>query len=126
MCNFLNFLMLNKKWLVLLILSIISMFTILFLAYFRMIPGFIVYIPYYDKIGHLTLYGLFGFVIHRATNRKTKWGLPLGLSAFIVFTVVEEYLQYYSPNRTASWADLVLSITGILLAYFLDRKFLKK
>jgi VanZ family protein len=111
----------NKKWIFLLILSILSLVTILVLAYTKGIPSEIVYIPYYDKIGHIFLYGLFAYVIHRASNRRTIRGIPLGIAAFTTFTISEEYIQSFSVNRTASISDLIFSLSGIALAYLIDR-----
>lgn len=111
----------NKKWIFLLILSMISLVTILVLAYSKGIPNEIAYIPYYDKIGHLLLYGLFAYVIHRASNRRTIRGIPIGIAAFTIFTIIEEYLQSFSANRTASISDLIFSLIGITAIYFIDR-----
>ena len=113
---------LNKKWITLAALCSVLITVILFAAYFGKIPNFIGAIPYYDKIGHIVLYGIWSYIFWRVSNRKILFNIPLAPAAITVFTVVEEYLQILSPNRTASISDLIFSLAGIWLVILLDRK----
>lgn len=102
-----------------------TLFVILLLAYLNSIPNFVSSVPYYDKVGHFFLFGVFAYVAHRASGRKYVWGLPLAFTLFTIFTVAEECLQMFSNNRTFSGLDLLFSLSGIWFFFLLDYTFVK-
>ena len=111
-------------------LSLISGFylllflTILVLAYTGQLPtNRILLIPYADKIGHVVLYCIAAYIGHRVLRHRHT--LFLGLSVplfpmlFGLFTVVEEGAQGLAPNRTLDGVDLIASLIGIWVGYWL-------
>jgi VanZ family protein len=99
---------------------------ILLLAYTGNLPPQLNRIPFYDKVGHLVLYGIATYLGHRVLqNRRICLGtiaLPLFPSLFAIGALVEELLQVFSPNRTLDAIDLFASFLGILLGYWLAEK----
>ncbi|MCS6814762.1 MAG: VanZ family protein [Cyanobacteria bacterium] len=91
------------------------------LAYAGKLPPIIQQIPFYDKIGHVSIYALATYLGQRALSLRQitvlSQRLPLWVTLFVVFTIVEEGIQAWSPNRTASTIDLVCSLLGIALGY---------
>ena len=99
---------------------------ILLLAYTGNIPPILNKIPYYDTFGHLILYGLASYLGHLAfKHRRMRFmslSLPLWPFIFGIFTIVEELLQAFSPNRTFSLVDMVASLLGVVVGYWLAEK----
>ncbi len=93
----------------------------LFLAYTKHLPPQLEAIPYYDKVGHVVIYAIATFLGHALLNRRTirisGLTMPLWPLLFGSFTVTEELLQGFSPNRTLDGLDLLMSSLGILLGY---------
>ena len=98
----------------------VGLFVILFSAYLNGIPSFISIVPYYDKVGHFFLFGICGYAFHRASKRKYVAVFPVAITLFTVFTVLEEYLQTFSSNRTFSLTDLFFSLLGIWVFFLVD------
>jgi VanZ family protein len=100
--------------------------TTLYLAYTKQLPVQFSHIPYYDKIGHVVLYFIPTYLGHRVLNyrRISMRGVrvPLFPLLFTIFTVTEECIQAFSPNRTFDLLDLFLSCCGIGLGYFLAER----
>ena len=116
----------KKKWLVAAGLYFLLLLTIILLADTGYLPvKQLSKIPYYDTIGHFILYGIASFLSHRAFNRKMlvifNLPLPLGPLIFSGFTVIEEMLQYFLPNRTFSLIDMGASLLGIVLFYWVGK-----
>jgi hypothetical protein len=99
---------------------------ILWAAYTNHLPtGFLNTIPYYDKVGHVILYGIATYLGHRVWRRRFCLGgvaWPLFPALFALFTLVEEGLQGLSPYRTLDGVDLICSLLGIGLGYALASK----
>ena len=99
---------------------------ILLLAYTGNIPPILNKIPYYDTFGHLILYGLASYLGHLAFKhrrmRLISLSLPLWPFLFGIFTIVEELLQAFSPNRTFSLIDMVASLLGVFVGCWLAEK----
>lgn len=110
----------NFWWTLIAILCGVGLFVILFSAYLNGIPSFISIVPYYDKVGHFFLFGICGYTFHRASKRKYVAIFPMAITLFTVFTVLEEYLQTFSNNRTFSLTDLFFSLLGIWVFFFAD------
>ncbi len=106
----------SKRWIVYLNIYTLGIGLILYLAYTRGLPSFLAVIPRYDLMAHFALYGLWSFLIYQAFSQKLSG--PILLS---VFTILEEGLQYLSPNRTFSLLDLLFSLLGIALGILLAR-----
>lgn len=113
----------QKTWIIAFIGYFMILLTIMLLADLGMLPlKFLAQIPYYDKIGHIILYGIASFLCHRATAKKMMaifhYPIPLGPFIFSIFTIAEEMLQAILPHRTASVEDLLCSMLGIILFYW--------
>jgi polysaccharide biosynthesis protein VpsQ len=93
---------------------------ILVLAYTGKLPGVL---TGNDKLGHLVLYAIATFLGHRALAGRrwfrgfNGWSIPLFPALFGLFTVVEEFCQSLSPNRTFDLGDLVASFVGIAIGW---------
>jgi VanZ family protein len=99
----------------------------LWAAYTNQLPtGFLNQIPYYDKIGHVVLYCIAGYLGHRLLQRRhyllfaVHW--PIFPSLFALFTLAEEITQGFSPYRTLDAGDLLCSAIGIVLGYGLAQR----
>jgi polysaccharide biosynthesis protein VpsQ len=97
---------------------------ILFLAYTGNIPTWLTQIPYYDKIGHVALYAIATYLGHRVLRGRSIVlpgirRLPLFPTLFGLWTVTEELLQGFAANRTLDATDLVCSVIGVTLGWWL-------
>lgn len=110
----------NLGWQLVAAIYALSFLMILLLSYQGKLPPIL---TRNDKFAHLVLYGIATYLGHRAWvgRRLTilKLRLPLFPILFGIFTVVEEMLQSYSPNRTLDGGDLVASFIGIAIGYWL-------
>lgn len=91
----------------------------LVMAYCNALPPQLGYIPYYDKIGHVVLYGIAAYlgeqlIRHRRFCLMGK-RLPLFVTLFSLFVVAEELAQYFSPHRNLDPGDLVMDAIGIAI-----------
>lgn len=103
----------NKLWFFIALFFSIFIFFIIFLAYEDLIPKIITFIPAYDYIGHLILYGFWGLSFHKALSEKTKFGVSIGGIIIALVAVIEEILQRTSYVRTFSLIDLGFGLLGI-------------
>ena len=96
---------------------------ILFFAYSGKLPTSI---TQYDKPLHVFLYFMATFLGHMALNRRRLkmlgYAVPLFPFLFSLFTIAEELIQSLSPNRSLDFMDLVASLAGILLGFWLAEK----
>lgn len=115
----------NNKWRYLLLGYILLLLIITGAAYMRLIPASLARVPLYDVIGHFVLYGIAGYLAHRAANRR--WvqigpiALPVGGLIAMGCASIEEALQSFSPNRSFDLKDLVCNGLGIGLACYFDK-----
>ncbi|WP_204105442.1 MULTISPECIES: hypothetical protein [Spirulina sp. CCY15215] len=97
-----------------------------FLAYTNTLPGYLGHIPYHDLLGHFILYGTASYLGDRVLlGRKLTiigYRIPLFALIFGILTVVEEYLQSFSPYRTFSLLDMTASVLGILVGYWFSKR----
>ncbi|MEL7050751.1 MAG: hypothetical protein AAFV85_00080 [Cyanobacteria bacterium J06634_6] len=78
---------------------------------------------YSDKIGHLILYFIPSYLGHRLCQYKhVRKHIPLFPALFTLFTVTEELIQGLSPNRTLDGVDMVCSLLGIAVGYWLAQR----
>jgi len=80
-------------------------------------------IEWFDKIAHFFVFGLLATIVFRSVD------LPLG-SAFrwcvafavvMLYSSIDEAIQYFNPVRTADWMDLVADGLGAVVALFVYR-----
>ena len=82
-------------------------------------------IPYYDKIGHVVLYALASYLGHRVLHQRHFKGiryLPVFPLLFGLVMTAEEIIQGISPHRTLDGIDLICSLSGVVLGYWLAQK----
>ncbi len=82
--------------------------------------------PNYDKVGHVVLYCIPTYLGHRLCRQKHIHRLGLQLPVFPIlftlFTITEELTQGFSPHRTLDAGDMVCSLAGIGLGYWLAQR----
>ncbi len=107
----------QRRWQILGFLYLVVFGVILWLAYQGKLPGFL---TANDKAAHVILYGIATFVGHRVLDFRSVWRrIPMFPALFGIFTVVEEFAQSLSPNRTFDLGDLVASFVGIAIGWWL-------
>ena len=78
------------------------------------------WLPYGDKIGHLTLWGLLTLLVNLAIpGRAVSVGrlrIPVGSVVLTAVVVAEEASQRWLDNRTLDPLDLAANLIGITLA----------
>jgi len=68
-----------------------------------------------DKLIHIFVFFVFALLMDLATDRRPFWlwkGFPL-----LIYGILIEVAQYFSPEREFSYMDMVADFVGILL-YF--------
>ena len=77
----------------------------------------------YDKIIHLLEYFVLGYLLINAIKIKPiltkEWNLAILFLIFFPF--LDEYMQYYSPNRIPDIYDAIYDIIGGLMGAYLRR-----
>ncbi len=95
-------------------------------AYTGHIPTQIYWIPFYDKIMHFLLVGVFGAFLDGALAHRAIVRVPfvprVGPAIVLVLAGAEEYLQRFSPRRSSSWSDLIANYTGILVCSWIAKR----
>ena len=83
-------------------------------------------IPQGDKLGHLGLYGLLTALLNHALQFRTlsvaRYTVQSGAVIVITFALLEEVSQYFFPNRTLDWGDVLADVIGISLFSYLSCK----
>ena len=78
------------------------------------------WLPYADKVGHVTLWGTLTLLVNLATPGRRigvgRFAIPLGSAAMMVVVVVEESSQHWLDNRSLDPIDLLANVVGIALA----------
>lgn len=99
---------------------------IVVLAYTGNLPAQLAIIPYYDKFGHVILYGVAAYLGHRLLSRFVfklgRYRLPVWVLSFTIWTFVEEGMQFFAPTRSLDLMDLVCSVLGIVMGYGLAQR----
>ncbi len=86
--------------------------------------------PNYDKVGHVVLYCIPTYLGHRLCKQKhlkrpfkqSSLSVPVFPALFTLFTVTEELIQGFSPYRTLDPGDMICSLAGIGLGYWLAQR----
>ncbi len=70
------------------------------------------------KIAHFTIYTILGVLLMGTmtkTKLKIKWRVLITLGAGIIYAVLDEFHQSFSPGRTPKITDVYIDTLGILL-----------
>ena len=82
-------------------------------VFFQLVAG----IPYGDKLGHFCLFGLLTLASNLAFRFKSfsLYSMEVFLGTILVFSfvVIEEFSQYFIPNRSFDLIDLSADFIGI-------------
>ena len=68
-----------------------------------------------DKLGHLAMYAVLGFLALRAAWDGTPRTIAVTLAAIALFGAVDEWHQHFLPTRSAEFADWVADVAGATL-----------
>ena len=86
-------------------------------------------IEYQDKIAHIIVFGILGYLITRAfyynsTSNIRKFAALLSIIVALLYGISDEIHQYYVPGRYSEFGDVVADFIGILLAqlFFVYRR----
>ena len=74
--------------------------------------------PPWDKIAHFVVFGGFATMAWIVMRGGSEAG-PIAVAGLI--SLMDEGMQYYSPGRTAAFADIVADLAGALLAVLVLR-----
>ncbi|PHN05825.1 trypsin [Flavilitoribacter nigricans DSM 23189 = NBRC 102662] len=81
-------------------------------------------LPYGDKVGHFTLYGMLAFLVNLALNHKRVriFSLPVLSGALLVgiFAIVEEFTQIAFATRNFELMDMLCDLLGITVFSYLS------
>jgi VanZ family protein len=81
----------------------------------------------YDKLIHLVIYGVLGFLMHRALSRQSRFPLLARWAALwsvffcVLYGVSDEFHQSFVPGRDMSGYDLIANTAGALLSAVIVR-----
>lgn len=76
----------------------------------------------FDKLIHLVVYGVLGFLIHRALSRQTRFP---SISRFagiwtvllcVLYGITDEFHQSFVPGREMSGYDMIANTAGAFLS----------
>ena len=70
-----------------------------------------------DKLIHMVVFFVFALLVDLSSSRKPFWlwkGLPL-----LAYGIGIEVMQYFTPSRSFSIADMVADFAGILIYFIL-------
>jgi VanZ family protein len=81
----------------------------------------------YDKLIHLVIYGVLGFLMHRALSRQShfpllaRWAALWSVLFCVLYGVTDEFHQSFVPGREMSGYDLIANTVGALLSALIVR-----
>ncbi len=78
-------------------------------------------IPYGDKLGHATLYGVMAMLLNYGLSYRKIKGVQLGAVLVLTFAILEEFSQIYIPSRTFDLYDILADIVGVVIFSKLKR-----
>lgn len=85
----------------------------------RLLPLHLIAFPYYDKLGHVILYGLLGLLLHLALGARAlpigRYCIPFAFLIVAAFAVVDELQQSFMPARSFDLTDLAADLLGVLI-----------
>lgn len=74
--------------------------------------------PPWDKLAHALVFGMLFVVFDRALNLS----LAVALALPLLISAADEIHQIFLPGRTASWADWLAGLCGVLVAAVVLRR----
>jgi VanZ family protein len=83
------------------------------------LPSFRIPIPHADKLAHMLVYGVLGYLLGRAA--AWGWGWPLGRSAYFaiivssIYGMSDEWHQSLVPGRSVEFTDWAADTVGAAL-----------
>ena len=77
-------------------------------------------VPYFDKIGHISEYFIYGLIAFRALRPRTKRALFLSILFLLSYALSDEVHQYFVPFRDPDISDFLADSIGLGLAGFLS------
>ncbi len=99
-------------------------------AYLGRLPLWVQRVPHFDWLMHFLFLGSLGFCLHKALCERAfpvaSWMLPLGPCLASVWSLCDESLQLFSPNRVFSMADMAANLLGIWLFFAVQLYFEKR
>ena len=82
-------------------------------------------IPYGDKLGHMSLYGVLAALVQLSLSQKSRnhFGLPLGCALVLLFALLEELSQGFFPStRTVDIGDVAADFLGVYSVTWIMRE----
>ena len=79
--------------------------------------------PLWHKVEHFLYYGAMTVLVAVAYGRRYVWLAPLTIS---IVGALDEWHQYYIPNRNSSVYDWMVDTVGALLAIYVYVKIMEK
>lgn len=80
----------------------------------------VIRIPNGDKFGHFFLFGILTLLLNLALEFRSYQRLPLGTVFVFVFVVLEEWSQYFLPDRSLDIVDLIANWLGVLIFTYIS------
>ena len=81
-------------------------------------------IPFFDKIGHFFLMGIFAFIVNMALSCKTfsvgDYNILTGSTVVLALVLLEEFSQIFITYRSFSYFDILFDILGIAAFSYLS------
>jgi len=109
----------KRRWVILCALMLLFIIGVSYGADIGVVPTHFMRVPFFDKLGHFTLYGLLAFLLHLALKRRGvcigRLAIPIALVVVCAFGVLDEAQQYFSPYRASDITDLGADLLGILV-----------
>jgi VanZ family protein len=74
------------------------------------------------KLGHLTEYAILAMLLWRALRGGTRWQMKMSILFVVaalgcaIFAASDEFHQSFVPSRTSSPIDVIIDISGALIA----------
>ena len=104
------------RWAIAFMIYIGILVVISILAYRNQLPQML---TINDKLGHFVLFGLAGFLSHRALKQRSlrayRLAIPLGPLLVGLLVIIDEGLQSLSANRSSGMDDLWANWIGIII-----------
>lgn len=69
------------------------------------------------KLGHITVYGILFFFVHRALGRQSTHRTAQSVVLCVLYAISDEYHQSFVPGRTPMLRDIGFDITGMFLSW---------
>lgn len=84
------------------------------------LPSFRIPISHLDKIAHLSVYGVLGFLLGRAAQWSWGWSWKraalFAVAVASIYGITDEWHQSFVPHRSVEVADWAADTIGALLA----------